>query len=191
MGLLKKINKPSLQSVYRRQKAAEAKLKGDDDQEQLSSAQFIVTSNPKEYSDTSSCPGCTASTTSTDANTDPISPNNKQIDASSPPDCNENSGGWSWLISCWGSSFLGSKQTDDRTYESTSSSSNEDDDDGVDGGSGDSSHSMSRIDTVLNLGKPDDVSDITSAASVDDSLSDSEDGDDDDDEADLSGSGSR
>ena len=191
MGLLKKINKPSLQSVYRRQKAAEAKLKGDDDQEQLSSAQFIVTSYPKEYSDTSSCPGCTDSTTSSDVNTDPISPNNKQIDASSPPDCNENSGGWSWLISCWGSSFLGSKQTDDRTYESTSSSSNEDDDDGVDGGSGDSSHSMSRIDTVLNLGKPDDVSDITSAASVDDSLSDSEDGDENDDEADLSGSGSR
>jgi len=191
MGLLKKINKPSLQSVYRRKKAAEAKLKGDDDQvEQLSSAQFIVTSYPKEYSDTSSCPGCTSSTTSTDANTDPISPNNKQIDASSPPDCNENSGGWSWLISCWGSSFLlGSKApTDDRTYDSTSSSSNEDD---GDGGSGDSSHSMSRIDTVLNLGKPDDVSDITSAASVDDSLSDSEDGDDDDDEGDMSGSRSR
>ena len=186
MGLLKKIKaKPSLQSVYRRRKAAEAKLKGDGDQEQLSSAQFIVTSYPKEYSDTS-CPGCTASTTSTDANTDPISPNNKQIDASSPPDCNENSGGWSWLISCWGSSFLGDKQTDDRTYESTSSSSNEDEND--DGGSGDSSHSMSRIDTVLNLGKPDDVSDITSAASVDDSLSDSEDGDD---EEDMSGSGSR
>ena len=187
MGLLKKINKPSLQSVYRRRKVAEAKLKGDGDQEQLSSAQFIVTSYPKEYSDTS-CPGCTASTTSTDANTDPISPNNKQIDASSPPDCNENSGGWSWLISCWGSSFLGDKQTDDRTYESTSSSSNEDEND--DGGSGDSSHSMSRIDTVLNLGKPDDVSDITSAASVDDSLSDSEDGDDDEVE-DMSGSGSR
>ena len=49
---------------------------------------------------------------------------------------------------------------------------------------------MSRIDTVLNLGKPDDVSDITSAASVDDSLSDSEDGDDND-EGDMSGSGSR
>lgn len=190
MGLLKKIAaKPSLQSVYRRRKAAEAKLKGDDDQEKLSSAQFIVTSYPKEYSDTSSCPGCTASTTSSD----PISTNNKQIDASSPPDSNENSGGWSWLISCWGSSFLlGSKApTDDRTYDSTSSSSNEEDDDGVDGGSGDSSHSMSRIDTVLNLGNPDDVSDITSAASVDDSLSDSEDGDDDDDEGDLSVSGSR
>jgi len=188
MGLLKKINKPSLQSVYRR-KVAEAKLKGDDDQEQLSSAQFIVTSYPKEYSDTS-CPGCTSSTTSTvDDNTDSISTNNKQIDASSPPDSNENSGGWSWLISCWGSSFLGNKQTDDRTYESTSSGSNEEDDDGVDGGSGDSSHSMSRIDTVLNLGKPDDVSDITSAASVDDSLSDSE--DEDDEEEDMSGSGSR
>lgn len=179
MGLLKKIAaKPSLQSVYRKRKAAEAKLKGNGDQEQLSSAQFIVTSYPKEYSDTSSCPGCTDSTTSSDANTDP---NNKQIDTTSPPDCNENSGGWSWLISCWGSSFLGSKlQTDDRTYQSTSSSSsNEEDDEDVDGGSGDSSHSMSRIDTVLNLGKPDDVSDITSAASVDDSLSDSEDGDDD------------
>ena len=185
MGLLKKI---AAQSVYRRRKAAEAKLKGDGDQEQLSSAQFIVTSYPKEYSDTSSCPGCTASTTSFD----PISPNNKQIDASSPPDCNENSGGWSWLISCWGSSFLlGSKaQTDDRTYQSTSISSNEDEDEGVDGGSGDSSHSMSRIDTVLNLGMPDDVSDITSAASVDISLSDSEDGDDYDEE-DISGSRSR
>lgn len=144
-----------------------------------SSMQFIVTSHPKEYSrdsirtfnwvtnqmdDFEISDDSTADETSLD---DSDSPTKKPSNHGS----SDGTGGWAWISLCWGSNAV--KVTDDaRSYQS----SNEDDDD--DASNGSSQPSLSRVDQVLALRAmaDDDISDITSVASIDDSDSDSSEG---------------
>ena len=143
-----------------------------------SSMQFIVTSHPKEYSrdsirtfnwvtnqmdDFEISDDSTADETSLD---DSDSPTKKPSNHGS----SDGTGGWAWISLCWGSNAL--KVTDARSYQS----SNEDDDD--DASNGSSQPSLSRVDQVLALRAmaDDDISDITSVASIDDSDSDSSEG---------------
>ena len=146
-----------------------------------SSMQFIVTSHPKEYSrdsirtfnwvtnqmdDFEISDDNTADETSSD-DSDPTSSKSTKKPSNH---VSESAGGWAWISLCWGSNAV--KVTDARSYQS----SNEDDDD--DASNGSSQPSLSRVDQVLALPAmaDDDISDITSVASIDDSDSDSSEG---------------
>ena len=148
-----------------------------------SSMQFIVTSHPKEYSrdsirtfnwvtnqmdDFEISDDSTADETSCDDSDPTSSPTKKPSNHGS----SEGTGGWAWISLCWGSNAV--KVTDARSYQS----SNEDDDDDDDASNESSRHSLSRVDQVLALPEmaDDDISDITSVASIDDSDSDSSEG---------------
>lgn len=155
----------------------------DNDTGGSSSMEFIVTSHPKEYSRDSirtfnwvtnqfddfeiSDDSTADETSSEDDDSDPTTstPTKKYSNHES-----ESTGGWAWISLCWGSNAV--KVTDARSYQS---SNDEDDDDA----SNDSSQpSLSRVDQVLALPAmaDDDISDITSVASIDDSDSDSREG---------------
>ena len=89
--------------------------------------------------------------------------------------------GWSWLSSCWGHEAVLDKvddTTDDTstTEEDSTLQSSQDSTDGSDGTGESSVPSLSRVDQVLKLtlNADDEVSDITSVPSIDETLSDSE-----------------
>ena len=98
------------------------------------------------------------------------------------PDTNQHSSdyGWSWFLSCWGHEAVLDKVddvTDDTsTTEDSTLQSSEDSSDVSDETGESSVPSLSRVDQVLKLQlkADDEVSDITSVPSIDDTLSDSE-----------------
>mmetsp|Transcript_33259 Transcript_33259/g.59896 ORF Transcript_33259/g.59896 Transcript_33259/m.59896 type:complete len:159 (-) Transcript_33259:234-710(-) len=109
--------------------------------------EFQVTSNPKEYSD-----DAVVATVRTSESTATGS-----IEADDNRDAVEPTTGWGgWLItSCWGSSY----KTDDRTFEASCND---------DGSCESSQPSLSLVHKVLDVSTAvDDVSDVTSAPSID------------------------
>lgn len=200
MGLLKKIRKrPSLRSLCRRRKNTDAskaqtaackEYDNDDRSSQHLFGEDIIdnetqsTSNPKEglyfnwltkQMDDFEVPGCASSS---DDSASYNKCHNKH------DECN---GGWILMIlsACLGSSYNKTTEDEPTYYMSTTTSNDHDEeenDDDVESVS--SQHSMSRINQVLELpaSANDDISDITSTASIDGSASsesESEEGGDD------------
>lgn len=160
MGYGKKMRKPRLPPMSLRRKS-----KGAEDapppHPTKTEYEFRVMANPKEHVDESpsACDESfeTAATDETDDNT---------VGASATSDKT----GWRWLLStCLGDTYEDSAIAASNDHPSLEASYD---------GTGESSvPSMSRLDQVIELNnktKADDVSDITSAASVDDDDSDSE-----------------
>ena len=202
MGLLKKMrSRPSLRSLYPRRsskpKAAAAATEADAaDIHDTQSWVVNVTSTPVAHSRTRSFNWLTnevddfecdldypsdetASSCQVTAKEGAVQPaaDGQSTSVDQPTaGADDPDAGWAWLLmpSCCGSPDLTTNEADDLTYassdDSTIQSSCKDD------GSGDSSqHSESRINHLLKLARSDDVSDVTSAASIDDSGSDSDD----------------
>ena len=172
MGLLKTIrSKRNLRHLRRKEAAAQSNASPEVDK--TYEFHVTVTSTPKEYSldSTKSFNWLTHQVDDfemTDCGTadDTLSRDGTNTDMSyeyTPSDGD----GWAWLsslVSCWGPSSAVNK-TDDPTFASSCDETEE----------SSQAPSMSRLDQVLKLPPmKKTVSDITSAASMDDSDSDSE-----------------
>ena len=186
MGLLKKIRKrPSLRSLCRRRKNTEAskaqatackEYDNDDGSSQHLFGEDIIdnetqsTSIPEEglyfnwltkQMDDFEVPGCASSS-------DDSASYNK-----CPNKHDESNGGWILMIlsACLGSSYNKTTEDEPTYYVSTTTSYDHDEEENDD--DVESAHSMSRINQVLELPSSanDDISDITSTASIDGSAS--------------------
>ena len=194
-GLLKIISRSPRRRKRKHVKAASGTRQKKKQCSDGNRMQFEVTSTPKEYSSdmfrsfnwltkqmddfqVSDCgSGSTDDTASScvddDEATDPTVTN---AHGNRVYPCDKFSA-WEWIMSCFGSVNKAADHDDERRTEYESSYEVDDDD----VGSGESSQpSMSRINSVLKLpAMADDVSDITSVASVDDSIDSDEDENDD------------
>lgn len=156
MGYLKKLNKARLvRSMSFRRKSKELQSKTNDNGN-YQTWEFQVTCNPKEYTDDIEKKhfACgTIDTVSTSRSGQEKDNNNVGTTNTATPQVV-----WGWLLSsCWGGSPDLIDKIDDVTFESSH-----------DGTGDDSEPSMSRLDHVLELDakKADDMSNITSAASM-------------------------
>lgn len=175
----KAIGKPKIRGLSLRRKS---KSGSQEEKEPVRQKyEFRVTSNPKELSpggdgqrvrDDGRPPAATIVTKSGSTESTAATDDTGAVDQAGAV-------AWGWIVNaCWGSRYCnvgGDKNKDDEP--SYRSSVDEEDDDDDDDGSDDSSRpSASMVDRVLDVSAAanDDVSDVTSAPSIDDDGSDSQ-----------------